>query len=331
MSPRSRMAALLITVALTLTVGQVAPVTPQPKPLVPVSVAVPVPAVPFLPLYIAKQKGFDRENGVEINFQTIAGSVAVQAMVSGGLDFTLSAGSVLNAGLAGAPVAVLMIMIDKSTYALYARPEIRGVQDLKGKKIAVDSIGGSQYSELRLALEKAGLSPADVVILGISGTVQIASLSSGAIDGSVVAPPQDLQLEKLGFRRVLKLGDYVAGINGGLGVSASLLKSKPDVVDGLVTAGLMGLRYLKENREGTLPLIMSYLSVDARDAGFVYDTTVQAFSDGRSSPPGRAEMIAAAAAALKSPPRRVQPEEIFDFGPLDRAQARLQARGWRPN
>ncbi len=293
-----------------------------------VTVAVPAASVPFLPLYVAIQKGFDRANGIEVELRTIPGTVGVQSMLSGGLDFTTSAGSVLNAGLAGAPVRVLMIMIDKSIYTVYARPEIKGIQDLKGKKIGVDAIGGSQYSELLLGFKKIGFNPSDAVIVGISPSLRVASLESGAIAASMLAPPQDLTLEKLGYNKILRLGDYVVGINGGLGVSTALLQSKPAIVDNLVTASLMGLRTVKENRAATLPLIMSYLNVDAGDAAIIYDNNVQAFSDGRSSPASRAEMVAAAVAALKSS-KRLQPADIFELGSLDRAYARLQASGWR--
>ena len=293
-----------------------------------VTVGVPTPSVPFLPPYVAIQKGFDRANGIEIELRTIPGSVGVQSMVSGGIDFTTSAGSVLNAGLAGAPVRVLMIMIDKSTYTVYARPEIKGIQDLKGKRIAVDSIGGSQYSELLLGFKKIGFNPSDVAIVGLSPSLRVASLESGAIAASMVAPPQDLTLEKLGYNRILRLGDHVVGINGGIGVSTALLQSKPALVDNLVTAALMGLRTIKENRAASLPLIMSYLNVDAGEAALIYDNNVQAFSDGKSSLATRAEMVAAAAAALKSS-KGLQPADIFELGPLDRAYARLQAGGWR--
>jgi len=129
-APRSALALAAALISLIPT-GQSSAQSVAP---VKVTVGVPTPSVPFLPPYITTQKGFDRANGIEMELQTIPGSVGVQSMVSGGLDFTTSAGSVLNAGLAGAPVRVLMIMIDKSTYTVYARPEISFFRSLYMKK-----------------------------------------------------------------------------------------------------------------------------------------------------------------------------------------------------
>ena len=323
-------------VAPTTAAPAAAPAAPPaaPKPLTGVSVAEPAPGLTFLQFRVAKARGFDHANGIDIEFQSLAGTPAVQAMVSGGLDFTMSAGSVLNARLSGAPVTVLMISVDKSTYALYARPEIRSPQDLRGMTVAVGAIGDSQYKELGVALDKLGLSFDDVRVVGLPGATQLASIQSGAVDAIVLAPPLDIQLERIrtGHHRLLNLGDYVVGMNGGLGVATTLLQTKPDVVDAMVTASLMGFKYMLENREGTLPVIMEIAEVDVESAGHIYDTMIKAYSDGpgKSTPTTRAEIVRQAAQLLQVPPP-AQPDDAFEFGPLDRAAATLQASGWRPS
>jgi len=119
-----------------------------------------------------------------------------------------------------------------------------------------------------LGLRQVGLDPGDVTIVSMAAPARIAALDSGAADAAVLVPPQDVQTEKLGggAHRLLSLGDYVVGINGGLGATTTLLQAKPALVDGMVTAVLMAVRSLRENREGTLPLIMSYMDVDADTA-----------------------------------------------------------------
>jgi NitT/TauT family transport system substrate-binding protein len=308
-----------------------APPAATARPLTRATVAVPAVAMPFLPLYVAKQKGFDRENGVDLDLQIIGGRVGVQSMLGGSLDFTSSAGSILNARLGGAPVVVLMIGIDKSTYMLYARPEIRAVQDLKGKTVAVDTVGGSQYSELGLALQKLGMELSDLTVVGVQAAARLPALESGAVDAMVVSPPEDVRAERLGlgFHRLLRLGDSVVGINGGLGVTTAALQAKPELVDAVVATALMGYRYVRENREGTLPLMMSYFEVDAETAALIYDNNRHAYSDGASTEAIRGEITQHAADVLQ-PDTMPALAEIYELRPLERAAAKLQASGWQP-
>ena len=86
------------------------------------TVAVPATSLPFLPIEIAKQRGYDQQNGLDLQVQIIGGTTSVQAMLAGDVDFAASAGAALNAALGSAPVVVLLIGIDKSTYVVYGRP-----------------------------------------------------------------------------------------------------------------------------------------------------------------------------------------------------------------
>ncbi len=310
---------------------QAAP-APTPRPLVRVTVGEPVAGMTFLPFHVAQDKGFDRERGVEFEFQTIGGTPAVQAMVSGSLDFTVSAGATLNARLNGAPVVVLMVSVDKSTYSLYARPEIKSLADLKGTTVGVGAVGDSQHTELGLALAKLGYSLDDVRVVGLPGGSQLAAIEGGAIDAVVLTPPMDTQLEQVGkgYHRLLNMGDYVVGINGGLGAATALLQARPELVDAVVTASLMGLRYLHGNRDGTVATIASYLDVDRALAERLYDSNVRAYTDdGRSTPESRAEIVEHAVEVVK-PAQAPRPEEPFDFAPLERAERALERDGWQP-
>jgi len=309
------------------------PAAPTPaRPPRPVTVAVPSTTMPFLPFYVAKEKGFDAANGLAMETPLIVGRVGVQTMVGGNLDFSASAGSVLNARLGGAPVVVLMLSIDKSTYMLYAQPDVRTPADLKGKTVAVDAVGSSLYTELGLAFQTLGLSLTDVSIVGVPGNARVATLANGAAAAVVIAAPQDVELERLGqgYHKLLDLGDYAVGINGGLGAATALVQAQPDLVDDVVTTTLMGLRYIRENRAGTIPLIQSFLDTDAETAALIYDRTVHAYSDGASTPETRAEIARHAAEVLQLG-EDVPLDELYDLGPYERAAARLAARGWRPD
>jgi ABC-type nitrate/sulfonate/bicarbonate transport system substrate-binding protein len=312
--------------------GQAAPSTQRPRPLTTVTLTIPQKGMPFLPFHVAKELGFDQMNGLDLEVQVMPGQPSVAALISGGLDFSASAGALVNGRLNGAPVAVVMTGIDRSTYALYAKPAIQRVEDLRGQTLAVDAVGGSQYSELGLALEKLGMRLDEARVVGLPAPSTVAGMESGAVDAAVVAPPDDVRLEQLGlgFHRLLNLGDYVVGLNGGLGTAAASLQSRPEMVDAMVLTSLMGLRYVKENRAGTIPLMPEFVGLNADTAAEVYDRTVGAYSDGRSTPAARTEIVEHAAAIVK-PAEAVPASAVFDFGPLDRAETELRTRAWRPN
>src|SRR5205085_7220305 len=101
--------------------------------------------------------------------------------------------------------------------------------------------------------------------------------------------------------RLLNLGDYVVGINGGLGGAVAASQNRPELVDAMVLTSLMGYRYVKENRQGTLPLMPEFMGISPETAAAVYDRTVSAYSDGRGSAAARAEIVEHAAAVVKPP------------------------------
>lgn len=303
--------------------------TPTPAPLQKVTVAIPAISMPFLPYYVAHERGFDRRNGLELDTPLLVGRVGVQAMLAGGVDFSASAGTVLNARLNDAPLRVLMIGIDRSTYTLYTQPSVQSVGELAGKTVGIDSLGSSLYAELAVSVAKLGGRLSDITIVGISDDSRSAALQSGAVEGVVITPPRDVQLDRLGFRRLLDLGDYAVGINGGLGTTTALLETQPDLAERVATTALMGLRYIKENREGTLPLMQAFMDLDAETAALVYDRTAGSYSDGASTAETRAEIARHAAEALQLtsiPPL----DEVYDLRPLTRANARLQEWAWQP-
>ncbi|HEY7061603.1 MAG TPA: ABC transporter substrate-binding protein [Chloroflexota bacterium] len=300
-----------------------------PPPLTPVTVAIPAVSTPFLPYAVAKAQGFDRANGLDLDTPLVVGRVGVQSMLAGAMDFSASAGTVLNAAPNQAPVRVLMIGIDKSTYTPYTQPQVRTLADLAGRPVAVDAIGSSIYTELGLGLQKNGLVLSDVNVVGIPSDARPAALQTGAADAVVVTPPQDVQLDRQGFRRLLDLGDYAVGINGGLGTTTAVLDSKPDLVDRVVATALMGLGYVKAQRAGTLPIMETFMDVDADTAAQVYDRTVSSYGDGGSTPEVRTEIARMAAESLEVA-TLPSLDALDDLRPLERVAARLRDSGWRP-
>src|SRR5206468_9251758 len=100
-------------------------------------------AVTELQFRIAQLKGFYREEGLELETLLIRGSVGLQALIGGSVDYSSAAGSVIAAGVRGAPVRLVLIVNSKPQFDLVASPEIKSMQQLKGKFVGISSRGGA--------------------------------------------------------------------------------------------------------------------------------------------------------------------------------------------
>src|ERR1043165_7670806 len=111
------------------------------QPLAPrISIGIGAGTLGHIPLVFAKEKDFFRQEGLRVDLIQIKAGLNVPAILEGGLDYSGIIGIPINAALQGLKFKVLMV---NSTLAmdLVVQPEIRTVQDLRGKRIAVDSIG----------------------------------------------------------------------------------------------------------------------------------------------------------------------------------------------
>src|SRR6185312_14674408 len=156
----------------------------------------------FLPSGLAVRKGFFKEEGLEAEVIRMNANVAVAALASGDVDYTMIFGSVVRAAIRGLPVRVVASFIDGSTHALIARPEFKSVKELKGKTLGVQAYGATDHISAMMMLKKFGIDPdreIKAVALG-PASGRLAALKEGVVDVAVVSPPADEEAKQLGFR-----------------------------------------------------------------------------------------------------------------------------------
>ena len=95
------------------------------------------------PFRLAQVKGFYREEGLEVEVILIRGAVGLQALLGGSVDYTSASGSTIAAAVKGLPVKLVFIASAQPQFDLVAQPQIRSVQELKGKIVGISSRGGS--------------------------------------------------------------------------------------------------------------------------------------------------------------------------------------------
>src|SRR5215813_3749484 len=152
-------------------------------------------------MYIGKDRGLFAKYGLTTEVIYIpGGSTNVQVLVSGSLDLSqLSGAPGVAANLEGADLVYILGLLDKLNYQLATRPEIKSVEQLKGKKFGVSRFGSSADFGMRSLLKRLGVDPVkEATILQIGDEpARIAAITSGNIDGTVVNAPFAMEAERL--------------------------------------------------------------------------------------------------------------------------------------
>src|SRR5262249_56312348 len=103
-----------------------------------------------------EERGFFGREGVENEPFVIPGKTAIAALVSGNVDYSGAGGSGMRAAVRGAPIKAVMFQTEKVTWYLQGGPDIFRITDLKGKRIAVGTIGDTQDTLITMLMEREG-------------------------------------------------------------------------------------------------------------------------------------------------------------------------------
>ena len=260
----------------------------QEKPLTRIYAAHAAATLTDVPYYTAKEKGFYRDENLEVLSLFVQGGArGAQVLVAGSVDFSLGLGSGTRAALVGVPIKAIFGFNDKPYFFLYGRPDL-GVNrpgDLKGKKIAVTSIGSSTDFAARAIVQHLGMTPEkDVSILALGGGANVwSAIQSGAVQAAILWPPYDLAAQKSGMKKILYLGEVLTLPGGGVVASEQHLKENPERVKKFLRGTLKGLRFFldERNRNENAAIIMRVFQLDKDIAFSTYDflRTIQT-SDG---------------------------------------------------
>src|SRR5262249_4917645 len=150
--------------------------------------------------------------GIDVEPMVLQSSAQIApSMASGEIDVGLSAGSgTVDIDLAGGDQVLVLNHSNILHFQLVGRPEIKRVEDLPGKRIAISRLGSSAHFSVQVMLERAGFDPARDVIWAQLGTSEagLAGLSSGAVDALITGPPQTLIAIRDGFPLIADTKTY---------------------------------------------------------------------------------------------------------------------------
>jgi ABC-type nitrate/sulfonate/bicarbonate transport system substrate-binding protein len=152
-------------------------------------------------MWMAKETGGFAKEGLDVEMISMSSTLALPALIANEVDLIqVSAVPVINASLRGFDPVFVAGMLNTMIWDLYARPEIKSAEQLKGKIVGTERPGSPVAYGTLVALRKLGLTSKDVQLRILGGSAQIAAaLLTGQIVAGTAAPPVSFQIERTGF------------------------------------------------------------------------------------------------------------------------------------
>ncbi len=286
-----------------------------------------------LSLFVAKDKGYYRQEGLDVELILMPGAIANQALIAGNVEYTTVPTAALTAALQGAPLRVLFTTYQKAMFWLYSRPEIREVKDLVGKKVAVSSIGAAADSALREFLARYGLEAGrDIVVLSIGvGSTRFVALQNGTVDAAMLTTPWNFKAPETGLRELVSfVKQDLIRLNGSIVVRDALLQSDRPSVEKFVRATEKGFLSTLHSRSETAAILARNMKISEDLAAKIYDLARPAMTpEGVLSDELQKRALAPMLERLGR--RDVPPlDKFFNFSLARKARGELDATGWKP-
>ena len=297
-----------------------------------VTVGVPVLDVTQSALYVARDRGYYQKEGLDVELILMRGGVANQALIAGNVDFTTVPTAGLQAALQGAALKIVLSTFHKPMFWLYARPEIRSIKDLSGKKVAVSGLGAAGDSALRELIKKNGMDEnREVAILAIGTTAtRLSALWAGVVDAPMMTFPHNITAADSGFRELLSfIASDIIQLQGAIVTREGLLGSEPGVVEKFLRATIKGIIYYSSNRSGAVPILASNTQSQEALAAKVYDLVKPALTpEGILSDDLQKRVMTPLLDRVNK--RDVAPSRFFDFTFARKLNGEIKAEGWKP-
>jgi ABC-type nitrate/sulfonate/bicarbonate transport system substrate-binding protein len=297
-----------------------------------VNMAIPAKSFQMAIYPIAQQKGYMKEEGLDLRVIYIAPTTSIQAMLGGDVQFTGAGTSALVAiARANAPLKVVVATNDRVLQWLMTRPDITTPQELKGKRIATTGVAAIATFMLKQILNRHGLDGnKDPIYLDPGQGNQLPALLAGTMDAAVLSVEQRYVGLDKGMREMFFFGNEVKNSWGTLATTDKVLKDNPKMVGAFVRATLKALRYMRQDKEGTVAALMKFSDVSRQQATRVYDDLIGTFTRNgvvdEEAQKNDLDIIRQVVNATEAVPTA----KAYDFSFARQADQQLNKMGWKP-
>jgi NitT/TauT family transport system substrate-binding protein len=288
-------------------------------------------SVGFLPIYAAYHRGFYKDEGIDLEIILMSLAAANNAFFKSEIDYSAGLTGLALAATRNYPAKILIFTIAKPLQSFVSRKEIKEPRDLRGKKVAGSSPGGSATILAHQALRHFGLEPGkDVQVLpmGGSGAGRLAVLEQGVVDASLLSVPENIIALHKGYNELIFLGDVLSFPQNGFGTSVSRIQQHPEEVYRMVRATLRGLMFVTDeaNRDQARDIMMRQWRVsDAKLAAEMIGYLKRGLAKDAVISPEAVQYFVDLTRETSNVAQPISAVQVVDFSFLDKARTELRA------
>jgi NitT/TauT family transport system substrate-binding protein len=294
----------------------------------------------YLPFFVAIDKGYYRDLGLDVEVLYVGGGVATPALIAGSLEFSTSTGSAITAILKGASLKIVMNLSERVPWKLWAtRADIRSLKDLAGQSVGIQTRGDLFEMSMRTVLLDAGMDGDAVryAQLGFGSAARVAAIQQGLLPAVMLTNLEERIVRARGglgeAHMLIDLSRTIRSPNNGLAASDALIAAQPSVVERMLRGTLMAVRYIKAHPEGALRVLGQHAPKLAPDIlrGALEESAATYLTDGMATAGALKSEIAVRSVIVGLPPDKVpSPDKVFDYALVRQAVQRLSASNWVP-
>jgi NitT/TauT family transport system substrate-binding protein len=230
------------------------------------------------PQYIADEFGWLKQDHIDLDLVTV-GSGSIQQLAGGSLNIAHSGyPDFARAALQGVPVKIIISDFIGSPYAVFAKPAIKQIADLKGKLISIGSIYDITLIYIKPFLASAGLKTSDVdFVYAKAAGDRFAALLSGAVDATLLNPPSYFKAIAQGFTNLGDTKPYAEGVPFTVwGANSAWAAQNREALTAFARDYTRAVRWLYDpaNRDQAIDILVKHANQDRKDSAEAYDYLV---------------------------------------------------------
>ena len=297
-----------------------------------VNVTLPSKSFQFIVFPLAKERGYMKEEGIDLNTVVMSSTAGLQAVLAGEMDFTGSGSSALVAVTQGnAPLKTVLAVNDQVLQWLIVRPQYSNLKDLKNKKIAVTGVAAVATFMFKKVAPKYGLDAnKDVTFLALPPGQRLGALLSGTVDAGLLSSEERFAAVDQGMKEILYLGKEVKNSWGTVATNDQFIKEKPKVMHGFMRALLKALRLVKQNREVAIDAMVKFSELNRELASRTYDGMIGTFTTNGVVDEETQKNDLDIVREVLNVQREVPIQRAYDFSFAKKADEELTKAGWKP-
>jgi NitT/TauT family transport system substrate-binding protein len=228
-------------------------------------------------VFMASKGGFAEKQGLKIDIVQFKGdAIALRALLAGDIDsYEGSPGAPIIAGSRGADVKIAGCYWPGLTYGIYAKPSIKGPEDLKGKMLAISSPGALPDLVARAVLDKYNIAPNQVrfSVMG-SDSDRFKAVTAGIVDAAAASTGFMPFAEKNGIKMLIDAHEAAPNyLRFCVMVGNKSLTQRSDDLTKFLAAEMAGWRYALDNRDKVVALSneITHSKPDDPRAPYIFD------------------------------------------------------------